>query len=434
VSDPSELRQLFALGRDLPLWPVARLGDVVEITKKPRDLARSAEYPFIPMELISERGTKPDGWEKRSGVKGGAYWESGDVLLARITPCFENGKLAVAPEVPGGRGFATTEVYPLRSEVLLPEFLAYYLRARPVRESLIASMEGATGRMRVPRHALEALPVPIPQKDEQLAITDAIEALLDEVRDGRRSVETARARLVEFEAAALAALLSGSFLTLSRRSRNALKSAKRIRLGDIATIQYGWTAKARHDPIGPRMLRITDIQNGNVDWADVPYCEIPDARLPKYLLSTGDLVFARSGATTGKSYLIGDDVPTAVFASYLIRVRPAETLRSEFLALFFQSSEYWGFVARRRRGMAQPNLNGSLLGKLEVPVPDLQTQDAVLQVARTHLRSVRDVSATLDQALDQAGPLEEGVLHAAFSGRLISHQAKATPVPAGDAS
>lgn len=84
--------------------------------------------------------------------------------------------------------------------------------------------------------------------------------------------------------------------------------------------------------------------------------------------------------------------------------------------------------------MAQPNLNGSLLGELEVPVPDLRTQDAVLDAAQTHLQSVREISATLKQARDRAGLLEDGILQAAFSGRLGSPPKKATPVPAGVAS
>src|SRR6266481_1608404 len=88
----------------------------------------------------------------------------------------------------------------------------------------------------------------------------------------------------------------------------------------VSAINYGYTESASSEPVGPRFLRITDIQNDQVDWNSVPYCKIEPADLPKYRLANGDIVFARTGATTGKSFLVADP-PEAVFASYLIRVQ-----------------------------------------------------------------------------------------------------------------
>jgi len=91
-------------------------------------------------------------------------------------------------------------------------------------------------------------------------------------------------------------------------------------LGEVSVINYGYTESSNSKPVGPRFLRITDIQDDHVDWESVPYCKIESSDLPKYTLASGDIVFARTGATTGKSYLV-DDPPKAVFASYLIRLR-----------------------------------------------------------------------------------------------------------------
>ena len=88
-------------------------------------------------------------------------------------------------------------------------------------------------------------------------------------------------------------------------------------------IQYGYTESANVEPVGPKFLRITDIQGGKVDWDTVPYCVCSDDEAGKYLLESGDIVFARTGATTGKSFLISNP-PKAVFASYLIRLRLQE--------------------------------------------------------------------------------------------------------------
>ena len=92
------------------------------------------------------------------------------------------------------------------------------------------------------------------------------------------------------------------------------------KLSAVSAINYGYTESAASEPIYPRFLRITDIQNDRVDWDSVPYCKIESADLPKYRLASGDIVFARTGVTAGKSFLV-DNSPEAVFASYLIRLR-----------------------------------------------------------------------------------------------------------------
>ena len=90
-------------------------------------------------------------------------------------------------------------------------------------------------------------------------------------------------------------------------------------VGDIAKkIQYGHTESANANQVGPKFLRITDIQERSVDWGTVPFCVCTDDQHEKYRLNAGDIVFARTGATTGKSFLI-QNPPDSVFASYLIR-------------------------------------------------------------------------------------------------------------------
>lgn len=103
--------------------------------------------------------------------------------------------------------------------------------------------------------------------------------------------------------------------------------------------QYGYTASAQEEG-DVRFLRITDITNSGVNWPSVPFCECPPELLGKYRLACGDIVFARIGATTGKSYLIKNP-PPSVFASYLIRVRARSEIDPGFLSYFFRSHAYW---------------------------------------------------------------------------------------------
>ena len=168
-------------------------------------------------------------------------------------------------------------------------------------------------------------------------------------------------------------------------------------LKEISTqIDYGLTASANSTPVGPKLLRITDIQDGAVDWTTVPYCQSDDRKLSASRLRVGDIVFARTGATTGKSYLIRQCPENAVFASYLIRVRPSECIDPIFLAHFFDSSSYWTQISLKATGAAQTGVNASKLKELEVPLPPLPEQ--------------RRIAAILDQANALRAKRREGLI------------------------
>lgn len=151
-----------------------------------------------------------------------------------------------------------------------------------------------------------------------------------------------------------------------------MKGWKTIALGDYAdSVDYGVTASATQQPSGPKFLRITDIQNGEVNWKTVPWCECDARSASGSRLQPGDIVFARTGATTGKSYLIRECPKDAVFASYLIRVRVGALVDSGYLSHFFNSPNYWQQITQSARGVAQPGVNASTLKTLKIPLPPL---------------------------------------------------------------
>jgi type I restriction enzyme, S subunit len=143
------------------------------------------------------------------------------------------------------------------------------------------------------------------------------------------------------------------------------------------TIQYGHTASASDTPNGPRFLRITDIQDGLVAWESVPSCEISLDERSKYRLDSGDIVFARTGATTGKSFLIRQ-CPDAVFASYLIRLRMFPGIFPTFVHAYFQTNDYWRQIEGGKRGIGQPNVNASILGRIHLPLAPANEQRRIV--------------------------------------------------------
>lgn len=196
-----------------------------------------------------------------------------------------------------------------------------------------------------------------------------------------------------------------------------------VRIKDVATsIQYGLTASAAQRADGPRFLRITDIQDGRVDWDSVPGCEIPPDQVSKYRLASGDLVFARTGATTGKSFLIGE-CPEAVFASYLIRVRVSTGVDSRYLAAFFQSPDYWQQIEAGKRGIGQPNVNGSVLGEVQFPLPPLPEQRRIVAEIEKQFTRLDAGIAALRRTQANLKRYRAAVLKAACEGRLVPTEA-----------
>lgn len=153
------------------------------------------------------------------------------------------------------------------------------------------------------------------------------------------------------------------------------------RLAELAAaIDYGVTASALSRDTGTKFLRITDIQDGSVDWEQVPFCEAQDRKLRSARLDDGDIVFARTGATTGKSFLIKEPPQGAVFASYLIRVKPAQSIYPSYLAHYFQSAGYWSQILKKTQGAAQGGVNATSLSELEIPIPPLDQQRRIAAI------------------------------------------------------
>jgi len=184
-------------------------------------------------------------------------------------------------------------------------------------------------------------------------------------------------------------------------------------------IHYGYTASSTTDTVGPKLLRITDIQNNTVKWDAVPYCKIEPQEKQKYLLKDGDLVFARTGATVGKSFLIKGNISEAVFASYLIRIILSKHTDKRFIYDFFQSLAYWMQIHKGKIGIGQPNVNAQTLSQINLPLPPLIEQQKIVEEIESRLSVAEEVEEAIDINLKRAERLRQAILKKAFSGRLI---------------
>lgn len=145
------------------------------------------------------------------------------------------------------------------------------------------------------------------------------------------------------------------------------------KLKDYSVMQYGYTETATTEPVGPKFLRITDIAQSYIDWNGVPYCPINPQNHEKYVLSEGDVVVARTGATVGYAKMIGRTIPDSVFASFLVRIKPIDEEYKYYFGLTITSAEFLDFVQTNAGGSAQPQANPPLLGEYEICIPDKES-------------------------------------------------------------
>jgi type I restriction enzyme S subunit len=189
---------------------------------------------------------------------------------------------------------------------------------------------------------------------------------------------------------------------------------KTKRLGDISTINYGYTAKASFNKADSLFLRITDIQDNFVDWKTVPYCSISEIDYEKYKLIDNDIVFARTGATTGKSYLIKKP-PKSVAASYLIRLRLTDCdILPEFIAKYFQTPTYWNDISLGIVGSAQGGFNASKLSDLIIPVPPIEEQKRIVEILDKAFEGIAQAEANTRRNLINARELFDSCLDNIF--------------------
>ena len=181
-------------------------------------------------------------------------------------------------------------------------------------------------------------------------------------------------------------------------------------------VNYGYTASAKPEPIGPKFLRITDIVPSRIDWSTVPHCKISEKNLSKYLLKKNDIVIARTGATTGYAKQIRAD-HTAIFASYLVRIRINPNYDSRYVGFVVESDEYKRFIQLNLGGAAQPNANAQVLTSFPISLPPLTTQRKIAAILSIYDDLIENNTRRIKILEDMAQTLyQEWFVHYRFPG------------------
>ncbi|ATA76317.1 restriction endonuclease subunit S [Capnocytophaga canimorsus] len=190
-------------------------------------------------------------------------------------------------------------------------------------------------------------------------------------------------------------------------------------MGEVGrTVQYGVSKSAKSEGLY-KLLRITDIQENKVIWENVPFTDIEEEEAESFVLENGDFLFARTGATVGKSYLVENLMQKSVFASYLIRISLLPNNNINYIKYFFNSEYYWQQISEKSVGIGQPNVNGTSLKELFLPLPPLSEQQHIVSKVEELLALVEDLETNKTDLKSTIQQTKAKVLDMAIRGELV---------------
>jgi type I restriction enzyme, S subunit len=403
-------------------WTVKPLAAVCQI-KPPKAEARrkiSANdlVSFVPMESlgIDQKIPVPTQTRPLSEVAGSyTYFADGDVLLAKITPCFENGKLGIAANLVNGIGFGSSEYIVFRPNASLnKEWLYYFLVRESFRNEGAERMTGAVGHKRVAKDFIEAYPIPVPPLPEQQRIV----TLLDEAFDGIATAKVNAEKNLRNARALFESHLQSVFTQTG-------KGWKATTLGSEIDLLVGFAFKSTHyteADDGISLLRGDNIVQGTLRWDDVKRWPADDAPLyAKYQLREGDVVLAmdRPWVKAGLKHatISADDLP-CLLVQRTACLRSGTNLDNRFLMALIGSVAFTRHILGIQTGSGVPHISGQQIKDFEFSRPPLAVQREIaigLQNLRAETQRLQSIYQQKLAALDE---LKKSLLYQAFSGQL----------------
>lgn len=417
---------------------------------------------FIPMRAVTEETGEVilEDIQPYSKVKKGyTSFVDGDIIFAKITPCMENGKVAIVEKLENGIGFGSTEFHVIRlSKSVYRKFIFYFLIRKAFRSQAQKNMTGSAGQLRVPSNFLKGISIPLPPLPEQQRIVAKIEELFSELDVGVALLKRAKAQLRKYRQSVLKHAFEGklteawrgdlltaaappkpSYSTTSGQVALSYAAEKEVgyhyigdipkdwqfvKLGSILEeMQYGTSDKSNDTSEGIPVLRMGNIQAGNLVFENLKYFDQSYSELEKYLLQEGDILFNRTNSAelVGKTALYKHNHPKAIFASYLIRLKIKSGYSIPEYVSYYINSVFGRTYIKRvvSQNVGQANVNGTKLKNLNLPLPTYDEQIQIVQEIESRLSESDHLEKTIDQSLQRAELLRQSILNKAFSGKLV---------------
>lgn len=406
-------------------WKAAPLSQVAQIRPNKKEaksvLADNDEVSFVPMDCLkvdqvalAEHEARPLG-----KVYGGyTYFRDGDVLLAKITPCFENGKLGIANDLTNSVGFGSSEFFVLRPrEELVAGYLYHFLNRQSFRDWAKGRMTGAVGHKRVPKELVEALEIPLPPLEEQQRIVELLDEAFEELARARAHAEANLQNARELVATSTDALCS-----------EVSEGWQHGTMGDFCKFEGGFAFKSvdtvKESQV--QLIRIGNLYQNVLDLDRKPVFypnEFADT-YKKFRLNTGDIILSLTGTVGKQDYGFAVEVPDTNRALLLnqrvARIMPkdAEKLAPQFLLRFLRSASFLSMLYNISRGTRQANLSTRDMANLPMAVPPMSKQLEIVGSLDSIDASSVQLIAAYERSIVDVDDLRQSLLQKAFAGEL----------------
>lgn len=453
---------------------IAEVADINPPLPAKDSIPDALEVQFLPMKLVEEMSGRIDLSETKAyhslQKKSYSAFINGDVIFAKVTPCMENGKSAVAVNLKNGIAFGSSEFHVLRpKDGLLNQYLYRFISQQAFRNEAERSMTGAVGLRRVPKQFIENYKIPLPPLHMQKRIVAEIEKQFSRLDEAVTNLKRVKANLKRYRASVLKAAVEGRLVEteaeIARREGREYETGKQLLERILETRRREWKGKGPYkEPVAPDdselpelpegwawgtveqmawasgygtsvkcsyesnglpVLRIPNIDRGEIDLTDLKYAPADFEIDPKEALQPGDMLIIRTNGSKsliGRAALVMKSLRTqTAFASYLIRFRfLGNTTLWQWLAAYWHSADSQSWIQSRAVTSAgQNNISMSVLATAPIPLPPLAEQQRIVAEVDRRLSLVRETEAQVEANLKRAERLRQSVLQKAFSGELV---------------
>ncbi|MDP3422649.1 MAG: restriction endonuclease subunit S [Burkholderiaceae bacterium] len=423
-------------------------------------LTDDLQVSFVPMAAVGAADGCMDVSTLRTYVevkKGYTHFRNGDVLFAKVTPCMENGKMAVARNLQNGVGFGSTEFHVLRpGDSVDAQYLYHFVSSQTFRKEAARHMTGAVGLRRVPTAFLESAEIPLPPLARQREIVAEIEKQFSRLDEAVANLQRVKANLKRYKASVLKAAVEGRLVeteaSLARREGRTYEIGEQLLQRILEERRAKWAGRGKwKEPESPTadaalpdgwtwasVDQLADVgtgatpkrdkaaywNDGDVPWVTssvvnggyvdqasevVTKLALAETNLTLYPIGTLLIAMYGEGKTRGKCTELRIPASTnQALAALQVDLSIRGYLR-HFLE--FNYEEMRKFAS----GGVQPNLNLSLVRAVCVPLPPLSEQCRIVAEVDRHLSIIREVESEIALNLKRTTVLRQKILHSSFS-------------------
>jgi type I restriction enzyme S subunit len=435
------------------------------------------------MRAVSPEGgglTDPEVRPYGEVKKGYTSFLSGDVIMAKITPCMENGKTAVVPNLPHELCFGSTEFHVVRPEAdIQPKWIANFLLQHETRRTAQRHMTGAVGQMRVPTSFLENLKIPIAPAKEQQRIVDALDELLSDLDAGVEALRRAQAKLALYRASVLKAAVQGDLsaewrrqnpnaepasvllqrILIERRQRWEQEQLRKFRASG-KTPPANWKSKYK-EPVAPDTTNLPElpkgwcwasldqlssmITSGSRGWKeyyssqgalfirsqDIRTDELviesaarvnppPNSEGSRTSVEQGDALVTITGANVAKAALVRQDIEESYVSQHVGLIRLVEPNLGDWLHTYLVApSGGRALLLRASYGAGKPGLSLDNLRELQIPLMPFDECSTLVDSTQDQLSVIEHLNSEVRSKFNRIEGLRQSILRHAFTGQLV---------------